>query len=287
MNSTIKNYISITKPGIIRANVMTAIAGYLLASKSNINLSRMGWVIVSVTLIIASGCVINNITDRNIDSKMNRTKRRPLITGDISLSFALVYATIIGLLGFGMLIIKLNTLVVLIGLIGFTVYVGVYALAKRTTSFSTIIGSASGSMALVAGYCAVSGTFDAAAWLLLIIMTIWQMPHFYAISIYASKDYKAAGIPIHSLAHGADATKRSIIGYIGAFIISTVLLYAFGYTSLIYLVLVTSVGLYWLYKGIGGYKTVDDNKWAHQMFGYSLLSLLVFCLLISTNSIFK
>ncbi len=279
-----KAYLSLTKTGIIRGNLMTAIAGFLFASKGHVNFNLLAYTLVSISLIIASGCVINNYTDRHIDSQMKRTKKRALITGEISSKCALVFGTILGLLGFGVLVSGLNSLVLLIGLIGYIVYVGLYAVSKRHTSFSTIIGSVSGSMALVAGYCAVAGRFDRGAWLLLLIMTFWQMPHFYSIAIYSLKDYKAAKLPVRSITSGINATKRSIIGYIIAFIVATVLLYAYGFTSKTYLVVMSASGLFWLWKGISGYHTKDSDKWAHQMFGYSLLSLLIFSLLISVNS---
>ncbi|MEK9196104.1 MAG: UbiA family prenyltransferase, partial [Patescibacteria group bacterium] len=106
----IKTYYQITKPGIIRGNVMTAIAGFLLASKGEIDLWLLLAVASGTSLIIASGCVFNNYIDRNIDAIMHRTKNRALVTKEISACSALVYATSLSIVGFAILIMYANVL---------------------------------------------------------------------------------------------------------------------------------------------------------------------------------
>jgi protoheme IX farnesyltransferase len=151
-----KSYYRLTKPGIIQANVMTAAAGFLFASTHHIDLKLLVATLAGTALIIASACVVNNYTDRGIDSKMARTKKRATVTGEISTKNTLLFATILGLLGIIILIKFANKWPLIIGLLAFIDYVILYGIAKRTTIHSTLVGTIAGSASIVAGYCAVT-----------------------------------------------------------------------------------------------------------------------------------
>jgi len=280
-----KTYIALTKPGIIRGNIITALAGFLLASDGHVNLSQLCYCLIGISLVIASGCVFNNYIDREIDKKMARTSKRALVSGEISNKNALIFASILGIAGFLIIALRLNLPTLYTGLTGFIFYVVIYSYYKRRSTHGTLIGGVSGATALLAGYVAVTNRFDAASLILFLIMLFWQMPHFYAIAIYSLKDYKAAGVPVHPAVYGIHSTKLSMLVYTGLFVISTVLLAAFGYTGLTYLVIMTLLGAIWLRMAVDGLKTKNDDKWARQMFGFSLLMLLTFSLLIGLNFI--
>ena len=234
-----------------------------------------------VTLIIASACVFNNYLDRGIDKKMDRTKKRALVTGEISVTAAIIYACVLGVLGFWLLAAYTNALTVVIGAIGIFSYVVLYGYYKRASVHGTLIGSISGSTSLVAGYCAVTGKFDLLALLLFLIMAAWQMPHFYAIGIYRLKDYKEAGLPILPAKRGIAATKRQILLYIVLFALTACSLTIFDYAGYLYLIVMLVVSGLWLRLALNRSTIGDDVKWGKQIFGFSLLSLLVFCLMIS------
>jgi protoheme IX farnesyltransferase len=234
---------------------------------------------------MASACVINNYTDRYIDAKMERTKKRALVTGEIGPRSALLYAAILGILGFGSLAIWTNWLTVLIGLIGIIDYVILYAYFKRTSVHGTLVGTISGATPPVAGYCAVSGRFDLGALLLFLVLVFWQMAHFYAIAMFRAKDYKAAGIPVLPVVKGMRATKIQIVAYIVAFILATLLLPVYGFTGYIYSVVVVSIGLLWLRVAIIGFNAKDDIVWARKVFKYSLIALLGFSIMVSLANI--
>ncbi len=281
----IRNYVALTKPGIIRGNLITALAGFFLASDGHVNISQLCYSLLSISLVIASGCVFNNYIDREIDKKMIRTSKRALVSGEISNKNALIFASILGMTGFLIIVFRLNLPTLYAGLTGFIFYVVIYSYFKRRSTHGTLIGGVSGATALLAGYVAVTNRFDAASMILFFIMLFWQMPHFYAIAIYSLKDYKAAGIPVHPAVYGIHSTKLSMLIYTGLFVISTVLLAAFGYTGLTYLVIMTLLSAIWLRMAVDGLKTKNDDKWARQMFGFSLLMLLTFSLLIGLNFI--
>ncbi len=279
-----KPYYTLTKPGIIYGNILTAGAGFLLASHGHPELLRLGLTLTGIALVIASACVFNNYLDRDIDRQMQRTKNRALVTGEISPSRALTYGAILGVAGFTILAGFTNTITFAIGVIGFVSYVVIYTYAKRITPYGTLLGSISGSTSLVAGYCAVTNSFDLGAAILFLIMAIWQMPHFYAIAAYRLRDYADASIPVLPVSKGMKLTKRHITLYIAAFIGATALLTAFGYTGYIYLIVMLVLGLGWLRLALKGFGAVDDTKWAQHVFRYSLVVLMTLSLVMSANS---
>jgi len=206
----LKAYYRLTKPGIIYGNLLTAAAGFLFASKWHIVPGLFAATLAGTSLVIAAACVYNNYIDRNIDKRMARTKKRALVQGTISGKHALIFATMLGVLGFALLLAYTNTLVTVIGVIAFIDYVVLYGISKRRSVYGTIVGSISGAAPIVAGYVAVTNQFDLGALLLFFILVYWQMPHFYGIAMYRFDDYKAAGIPVlpvqKGMARGRDRT---------------------------------------------------------------------------------
>lgn len=285
--NTLKKYYALTKPGIVYGNAISAIAGFLLASGNNFDVRLFTGMLLGVCLSIASACVFNNIIDRDIDEKMARTKNRAMVKGTISTIAALIYGSVLGLIGFALMVIFTNPLTVLIGSIGFIDYIVLYGIAKRKSVHSTIIGSVSGSMPLVAGYTAVTNRFDIGALLLLLIMTFWQMPHFYSLAIFRLKDYASAGLPVLPVKDGISATKIQIVLYTIGFFIATVLLTVFHLTGYVYLIFVGSAGLYWMFLGTKGFKAVDSDRWAKRMFRFSLIALMLFCIMISLQGLLR
>lgn len=277
----IKDYYRLTKPGIIRANVMTAAAGFLFASRGSIAWIQLLWLLLGTTLVIAAGCVTNNILDRSIDSKMKRTRERALVTGRISLKSAAMFALITLLAGSILLYTQISALVAAIGVFSFFSYVVLYGLAKRHTNFGTEVGTVPGAGSIVAGYAAALGRIDLAALILFLIMVFWQMPHFYAIALFRSKEYAAAKIPVLPLVNGRHHTWLRMVVYgilFGAISLSLALT---GYAGAFYLAIMLFLSAYWLALIWQGKGEAYSDKWAKQVFGISLIVLLVFSAVIS------
>lgn len=280
----LKKYYRLTKPGIIRGNAITAIAGFFLASKGSVDFWLLLATLVGVCSIMASACVLNNYIDRDIDRVMARTKERALVKGTISSSNAIVFATLLGILGFWTLGAYTNSLTVLIGVIGFVDYIVLYGFSKRKSVHGTLVGSISGATPPVAGYCAVTGRFDSGALLLFLILTFWQMPHFYAIAIRRLKDYKTAKIPVLPVVKGMKSTRVQMVTYTAGFVLVSSLLTVLDYTGYTYLIVMLVVGLIWLRLTSQGFKAKDDTAWARQVFLFSLVVLLTFSIMISVDS---
>ncbi|MBH3410282.1 heme o synthase [Pseudomonas putida] len=282
---SVKHFIQITKPGIIFGNVLSVAGGFFLASKGHVDFALFLAVVIGTSLVVASGCVFNNCIDRDIDHKMERTKNRVMVQGGMSLTLALVYATLLGVAGFSLLYVQANPLSAFCALIGFVVYVGFYSLwLKRKSVHGTLVGSLSGAMPPVIGYCAVSNSFDLAAVTLLVMFSLWQMPHSFAIAIFRFKDYSAANIPVLPVARGVLAAKKQIVLYVLAFLLATLMLTLGGYAGLGYLAVAAAMGLYWLYMAGGGYKAEDDSKWARKVFGFSILTVTALSVMMGVDS---
>jgi len=286
IKATIRLYYRLTKPGIIYGNLITVIAGFIFASMNGFDFGLFLATVVGVALVIAAGCVINNVTDRHIDAKMDRTKNRAIVAGIISVKAALIYGTILGLAGMVVLAVCTNYLVVLIGIIGFIDYVVLYAIAKRKSVYSTFVGTVSGAAPLVAGYVAVTGSFDIGALLLFLVMLWWQMAHFYAIAIFRMRDYKAASIPVLSVVKGIQITKRQIIVYIVLFTFTVAAMPLFGYGGYVFGIVMTAVGLCWLYISLQGlHQQLAAAKWAKKVFRFSLIVLLALSVMLSLTNL--
>ncbi len=274
------NYYLLTKPGIILGNLFTVFAGFMLASSGFIYFGLFSATLLGLAFIMASACVFNNYIDRKVDQKMARTKNRPLAKGLISSRNAIFFASVLGLIGTAILFQYTNGLTVFVAGFGFFVYVILYSLWKCRTIYGTAIGSISGAVPPVVGYCAVSNQFDSGAAILFAILVLWQMPHFFSIAMYRFDDYKAAAIPVLPVTKGMRKTKKHMVVYILGFIASVGMLTLFGYTGYIYLTVATLLGLAWLWLCLKGFKSEDDQLWARHMFRLSLIIITILCLVI-------
>jgi protoheme IX farnesyltransferase len=284
MPEVVKNYLLVTKPGIILGNLITAAGGFFLASHGRIDVAALLSVVIGISLVVASGCVFNNCVDRSMDRQMIRTRNRVLARGRMSPKVAVLYASLLGIGGTVLLWAAANTLSVAIVLTGFAVYVGVYSLyLKRSSVYSTLIGSLAGAAPPLAGYCAVSNRFDMAAVILLSIFSLWQIPHSYAIAVFRFDDYAAAAIPVLPVKQGMPAAKRHIVGYILAFMAATLMLTVGGYTGYRYLAVAAALGLSWLFMAWSGCKTADDRLWAKRLFVFSIVNIFVLSIMMSID----
>lgn len=269
-----RTYYELTKPGIIRGNLLTCAAGFLFAADGHVPFGLLGITLLGTALIIAAACVVNNIIDRDIDRLMARTKQRALAVGAIRIRFALLYATVLAVGGLALHIMFVNVLTAGVGLVGFLAYTILYSYAKRHSTHGTLVGTISGATPPVAGYTAVTGRLDVGALLLFLILVSWQMPHFYAIAIYRAKEYKKAKLPVLPVVKGMQRTKTEILSYIIGFVIASLLLSAFGYTGYTFALVTLLLGGIWLKKGLGGFARSDHAVWGKQMFIFSLVVLL-------------
>jgi protoheme IX farnesyltransferase len=239
--------------------------------------------LAGIALVIGAACVFNNYLDKEIDSRMARTKSRAIPSGKISPTAALAFASLLTVLGFTDLGLFTNWYVFGLGFISIYFYVVVYGIAKRRSVHGTLVGSIPGAAPPAAGYLAVTNHIDGAAVLLFLALVFWQMPHFYAIAMYRCKDYKSAGLPVLPVKKGMAAARRQIIIYIVGYGIVVALLSILGYAGYIYMAIGLGLSIFWLYRGIGKNWHLQDEKWGRRMFLASLVVTLGWSLITAVG----
>lgn len=280
---TWRDFLELTKVGIVMSNMITAftgmyLAGYYLEIQLISNLHLVVFGLLGSALIMAGGCSLNNYIDRDIDHLMERTNGRPSTTGKIPEKQVLLFGLILSTLGILFLLLtSLNA--ALLGIVGLIFYVVIYTMwTKRTTSLNTIVGSVSGAVPPLIGWAAIDSSLHPIAWVLFLIMFIWQPPHFLALAMKRSDEYRKAGIPMLPVVSGFAVTKRQMVLYVAAIIpISLLLSPLFG---IVYTVIAAILGVGWLVLGIAGFYMKDDMKWSKMMFVYSLYYLTIIFILM-------
>jgi len=283
-----KDFVYVTKPGIVFDNFITVFGGFWLASGWSIQWTLLVYTLLGTMLIVASGCVLNNYLDRDLDKKMVRTSNRPLSSGRMDPKIGLWYGILLGVGGLTILGVLVNPVTALLGLIGLFVYVWIYTVwLKRTSTWSTVVGAISGAMPPVIGYAAVTGTLDVTAAILFGILFLWQPPHFWALGIFRKEDYRAAGFPLLPVVYGNYQTKISILRYVVLLVPVSLLLYLYGNVGIIYLGGSAALGLIWVFMALAGFRAEDEDRWAKRMFIYSVNYLTILFLIIVLDTTVK
>jgi protoheme IX farnesyltransferase len=284
---------SLTKKGIILGNLLPVFAGFFVGLKYFPNKNSVilcGSTIFWSCIVIASGCVLNNWFDAELDRKMDRTKNRALPMQEVSQTHALIFGTmlcIIGIFGMTHFVNKLAGGVALFGIFAYTILYTV--ITKRNSIYGVHIGSISGAIPPVIGYTAVSGVLDINALCLFVIIVLWQMPHSFAIEVFRYNDYKNAEIPTVPSVKGLVWTKWSSIVYITLFLIVNA--YFSFKTGAIHLVASLFFCGYWLklarrspqLSSVPAIPNESQNAWAKKVFFGSIITMTGICVSIILN----
>src|SRR5258705_6197999 len=246
-----RSSLELTKPKVVAMITFTAIVGTLLASPGMPPLDALIWGNLGIAL--ASGCAatINNVLDRRIDEQMNRTRARPVPTGQLNERQALMFAAVLGVTAMAILAFLVNLLTAVLtfaSLIGYAVVYTVWL--KRATSQNIVIGGAAGAAPPVLGWAAVTNTIDPNALLLFLIIFVWTPPHFWALAIARRNEYAKAGIPMLPVTHGVRYTKLHILFYTVLLFIVTLLPYLTRMSGLIYLAAALVLNSWFLYYAL-------------------------------------
>ncbi|MEN4813761.1 heme o synthase [Bacillus velezensis] len=273
-----KDFLSLIKIGIVNSNLITTFTGMWLALHiSGLsflgNLNTVLLTLIGSSLIIAGSCAVNNYYDRDIDHSMERTKVRPTVTGKIQPNQALWSGILLIALGLIMLLMT-TVMAAVIGFIGVFTYVVLYTMwTKRRYTINTVVGSVSGAVPPLIGWTAVEGHIGVVAWVLFMILFIWQIPHFLALAIKKTEDYRAANIPMLPVVHGFEVTKRQIIVWVACLL---PLPFFLGSLGLPIVILGTLLNVGWLVLGLMGFRMKNIMKWATLMFVYSLNYMTIY-----------
>ena len=284
-----QDFLALIKIGIVNSNMITVFTGFFFAMQLSsmkflANLDLLVFVLLGSGLIVAGSAALNNLIDRDIDPVMTRTKSRPTVTGRFNASAVLALALAFIVIG-EVLLFSTSMAAGLWGLAGVFSYVVLYSMwSKRKHVGNTVVGSISGAIPPLIGWAAVEPSLGAGAWALFLIMFIWQPPHFYALAMRRTEEYRAANIPMLPVVKGFVRTKKSMLGWVLLLFPLPLLLTELGIG---FIILATVLNIGWLYFAVRGFKAKDDIKWATGMFVYSLnymtilfVSIIIFSLFI-------
>jgi len=237
--------------------------------------------ILGIGFVAGAAAAFNCLIEEAIDTKMARTRARPLGTGKISQYETFVLASILGMAGLAILFFFVNFLTMWLTLITFFAYAAIYTVfLKPATPMNIVIGGASGAMPPVLGWAAVNNQLSPEAWILFLIIFCWTPPHFWALALYRRDEYAKVGIPMLPVTHGEKFTLLHIVLYTIILTIVTLMPFSVGMTGLIYLFFATILNAIFLYYVVVLYRNYSD-KLSKKTFNYSILYLsLIFTALL-------
>ena len=274
---SLNDLLGLCKLKVVSLIFLTAIVGMLLAVPYLPNLFLVLVASAGISLAAMSAAVFNHVVDEKIDIQMSRTDRRPLPQGKVTRRQALIWGAFLGVVGIMLLIVFVNFLtavLTLISLIGYAVFYTLYL--KRATPQNIVIGGAAGAAPPVLGWTSVAGSNGIEyALLLFLIVFIWTPPHFWALAIHRSEEYKKAEIPMLPVTHGLEFTRVQILLYTVLLFLVTVLPYLTGMSGLIYLICAASLGLLFLGYSIKIFLEPENPKIAFKTFKYSINYLMI------------
>ncbi len=284
-----KDFLALIKIGIVNSNLITVFTGLWLAfqfSGTNFldHLDILAYTLVGSALIIAGSAAMNNYIDTDIDPLMASKKSRPTVTGRFKPSAVLALAISFIVIG-ELFLFSASVSAGLLGIAGILAYVVLYSMwSKRRHVGNTIVGSISGAIPPLIGWAAVEPALGMGAWALFLIMFIWQPPHFYALAMKRTEEYRAANIPMLPVVKGFHRTKKSMLAWVLLLFPLPFLLTELGIG---FLILATALNIGWLVLAIRGFNVADDLKWAKKMFIYSLnymtilfVSMIIFAVFV-------
>lgn len=263
--SALSEFKSITKAGLAFSVVFSTLAGYLLAVEDwqQIDFIKLMMLAVGGYCMVGASNAFNQIIEKDLDAKMDRTKNRPISSGRMSKNTAFVLASSLTVVGLIILYI-VSPKTAMFGAISIFLYTSVYTPLKPLTPLAVFVGAFPGAIPFMLGWVAHTDQFGIEAGTLFLIQFFWQFPHFWALGWFLFNDYEKGGFYLLPTRKKDKKTALQVILYCVWLIISS-LLPATGYTGRLYLspiaaVLVLAAGLWMLYGGVQLYRKQTDKS---------------------------
>ncbi|NQV07938.1 protoheme IX farnesyltransferase [bacterium] len=247
----VRAWVALTKPRIIELLLVTTVPAMVIAADAWPDTWLVVATLIGGTLSAGGANAINNVVDRDIDSKMRRTMHRPLPAHRVGAGEALAVGLVLGMAGFVWLAAFVNLLSAILSTAALVFYVLVYTLwLKRSTSQNIVIGGAAGAVPVLVGWAAVTDGLDLGAWVLFAIVFYWTPPHFWALSLRFKEDYERAGVPMLPVVAGVENTTRQIISYTLLLVGLSLALAAVADLGVIYLVTAVGLGAWFTFETV-------------------------------------
>ncbi|REJ67861.1 MAG: protoheme IX farnesyltransferase [Proteobacteria bacterium] len=269
------DFLELTKPRVVALMLITALIGMCMAVPGFVPWEPLILGNLGIGLCAGAAAAINHVVDERIDQKMSRTTNRPVATGRVSQSEALIFAALLALLGAALLAWTINVLTAVLTVASLVGYAFIYTMfLKRATPQNIVIGGLAGAAPPLLGWTAVTGEIHAHGLLLVLIIFAWTPPHFWALAIHRKEEYAAVGIPMLPVTHGNRFTALHILLYTILMFLITLLPFATMLSGWIYLVSAVVLGVIFLYWSIEILRE-KNPKAPMETFKYSINYLLL------------
>jgi protoheme IX farnesyltransferase len=271
----------LTKPRVVQLIVFCALIGMLLASPLQLNWPVVVAATAGIWLVASAAAAFNCLVEREIDKRMKRTAWRPSASGEIDGTQTLVFSVLLCTLGCAVLWWWVNPLTMWLTLATFIGYAVVYTvILKPLTPQNIVIGGASGAMPPVLGWAAVRGDVGPEAWLLCLIIFLWTPPHFWALALYRTEDYRQSGLPMLPVTHGGEFTRLQVLLYTIVLFAATLMPFVYGMSGWLYLASAVALGTMFIVHAYKLWRQYSDAL-ARRTFRFSILHLaLLFAALL-------
>jgi len=269
------SFLTLCKPRVTALIVFTAIIGMFLATPGMVPLQILLAGTVGIAMASGAAAAFNHLIEQKIDAKMARTRGRPLPTGQINSKQTFIFATVVALIGLGILYVFVNPLTMWLTFATFIGYAVIYTVfLKPATPMNIVIGGLSGAMPPALGWAAVTGVVSPEAWILVLIIFAWTPPHFWALALYRREEYAKSGLPMLPVTHGEMYTRLHILLYTVILAAVTLIPFAMRMSGMIYLVSVIILDGIFLAYAMKLYRVYSDEL-AKSTFKYSILYLML------------
>jgi heme o synthase len=244
-------YLELTKPRITFLIVLTAAAGFGLASRGSVDYVALVSALFGIALLSSGIATLNQYAERDLDGLMRRTANRPLPAGKLAPWEAMAFGAVLTIVAEIYLLLMVNPLSALLGLTVIAGYLFAYTPLKTRTSLSTLVGAFPGAVPPLIGWTAARGTLNIEGWVLFAILFLWQFPHFLAIAWMYREDYSRAGILMLPVVEpDGRVTAQQIVVYTLMLIPVSLLPTVLGVSGKVYFVGAIVLGLLFLYSSI-------------------------------------
>jgi len=269
------DFLELTKPRVVALMLITALIGMCMAVPGFVPWEPLILGNLGIGLCAGAAAAINHVVDERIDQKMSRTTNRPVATGRVSQTEALIFAALLAVLGAALLAWTINVLTAVLTVASLVGYAFIYTMfLKRATPQNIVIGGLAGAAPPLLGWTAVTGEIHAHGLLLVLIIFAWTPPHFWALAIHRKEEYAAVGIPMLPVTHGNRFTALHILLYTILMFLITLLPFATLLSGWIYLVSAVALGVIFLYWSIEILRE-KNPKAPMETFKYSINYLLL------------
>ena len=263
-------YIALTKPRIIELLLVTTVPTMFVAERGVPSVWLMVATVVGGTLAAGGANAINMVIDLDIDRVMERTRGRPLVTGAVGSTGAMVFAVSLEVVAFAWLVATVNLLSAVLAVSATIFYVFVYSMwLKRTSTINIVVGGAAGAVPVLVGWSAVTGSLDWPPVVLFLVVFYWTPPHFWALAIRYRDDYAAAGVPMLPVVSGPRATAHRIVLYTAILVVVTVVFSPVAEMGAVYLVAALVLGAVFIALALAVRADPDERR-AMRLFHYSI-----------------